>query len=406
MLHQIKKEVPMASTMKRSFLPKLNLARRARNMDKGGWRIAMCCRRPISILLATVALFVAASSVQAQSQYITPDGSGDITFTPGLRLQSRYTYDDENGNHDIFIRRTRLKAKGEAFDVARYYAEIKIDSVGRFEKDPKAQVENAWLDFTVMPELALRVGLYDVPFSRNALTSDSKQLLMDRSLIKGALADLGLADNTIGVLGHGRPFGGHFEYSVGIFDNEKFEKSGTTATKQSDKLMPAGRIVFHLLDPAKPLGYADYRGSYLGQGQRLSIGANSGYLSKARDGVNEFDLFGWGVDLFFNTGSFTLEAEYDRFMEDMSGGNPDIEGDGWYVQAGYLLRPAIELAARYQELDADRSVSDNRLQWTSVGLNIYIREHNLKIQTDYTFKREQGSDVENDMFQIQLQLDY
>ena len=143
--------------MKRSFLPKLNLAPRARNMDKAGWRIAMCCRRPIIILLATVALFVAASPVQAQSQYLTPDGAGDITFTPGLRLQSRYTYDDENGNHDFFIRRTRLKAKGEAFDIARYYAEIKIDSVGRFENDPKAQVENAWLDFTVIPELALRV---------------------------------------------------------------------------------------------------------------------------------------------------------------------------------------------------------------------------------------------------------
>jgi phosphate-selective porin OprO/OprP len=366
----------------------------------------MCCRRPISILLATVALFVAASPVQAQSQYVTPDGSGNITFTPGLRLQPRYTYDDENGNHDFFIRRTRLKAKGEVLDVARYYAEIKIDNVGRFEKDPKAQVENAWLGFTVIPELTFRVGLYDVPFSRNALTSDSKQLLMDRSLIKGALTDLGLADNTIGVLGHGRPFGGHFEYSVGIFDNEKFEKSGTTATKQSDQLMPAGRIVFHLLDPATPRGYADYRGSYIGQGQRLSIGANSAYLSKARDGVNEFDLYGWGADLFFNTGSFTLEAEYDWFKEDMRGGNPDIQGDGWYVQVGYLLRHAIEFAARYQELNADRSVSDNRLQWTSMGLNIYIREHNLKIQTDYTFKREQGSDVENDMFQIQLQLDY
>ena len=88
------------------------------------------------------------------------------------------------------------------------------------------------------------------------------------------------------------------------------------------------------------------------------------------------------------------------------GGDSDIQGYGWYVQGGYLCHRFIELAVRYQELEPDIHVSNDRLQWTSVGLNIYIREHNLKIQTDYTFKNEQGDDVDKDVFQIQLQLDY
>ena len=415
-------------------------------MYKANGFIARCCRRPFSILLATLALCVAAAPVQAQSPDVTPDGSGDspthaasdsasagdsvaltksltpvslgasgnITFTPGLRVQARYTYDDTDGNNDIFIKRFRLKAKGEVFGLAKYYTEIKVDNQGKSGTDGSAAVENAWLDFTIISDLAIRAGLYDLPFSRNALTSDSKLLLLDRSLIKGALTTLGLADNTVGVLAHGRPFGGHFEYSVGVFDNEKFE-DGDTGTKQSDELMPAGRIVVHVLDPATPGGYADYRGSYIGQGQRLSLGANSAYLGEARDGAKTFDLYAWGGDLFFNTGPFTLEAEYDRFTKDMSGGSPDINGDGWYVQGGYLLHrvlsvlpllPPIEVAARYQELDPDDSVTGDRLWWTSVGFNIYIREHHLKIQTDYTFKREQGINVENDLFQSQLQLDF
>ncbi|NUQ66034.1 MAG: hypothetical protein HUU20_26535, partial [Pirellulales bacterium] len=246
----------------------------------------------------------------------------------------------------------------------------------------------------------------------NALTSDSKLLVMDRSLIKEALTALGMADNTIGLLLHDRPLEGHFEYAVGIFDSVAFEKVGTTGTRQSDELMPAGRIALNLLDPMTPEdGYADYQGSYLGEGERLAIGANSAYLGDALSGLTEFDLYAWGADLFYNYGRFTFEAEYDWFTENMITANPDVQGDGWYVQGGYLLHRTIccalvELAARYQELDGNGVLFSDELQWTSLGMNIYIRQHNLKIQTDYTFKRERTVEIDNDMYQIQLQLDF
>lgn len=178
---------------------------------------------------------------------------GDITFKPGVRLQPRYEYDAFEGNNDFFIRRFRLKGSGTAFDIARYGTELKIDSTSRFGADPKAVVENAWLDFTLWEDLSyLRVGLYDLPFSRNALTSDSKLLFMNRSLIKGALTTQGFADNTVGLLLHGRPLDGLIEYDVGVFDNFVYEKFGPTGTREADQLMPAGRVVLHLLDPATP----------------------------------------------------------------------------------------------------------------------------------------------------------
>ena len=39
-------------------------------------------------------------------------------------------------------------------------------------------------------------------------------------------------------------------------------------------------------------------------------------------------------------------------------------------------------------------------------MNFYIRGQNLKVQTDYTIKREPGAQVDNNEFQIQLQLDF
>ena len=218
---------------------------------------------------------------------------------------------------------------------------------------------------------------------------------------------------------HGRPLDGHFEYSVGVFDNANYEKLGA-GTEESDELMMAGRVVAYLLDPmpvSKGItvlsnGYADYKESYLGEGQRLGIGANYAYLGEAFDTAvapTEFDLYAWGVDVFYNSGPWVLQAEYDWFKQDMSTGGTDLTGDGWYVQGGYLLGcigdAAIELAARHQQLNPE-DASEERLRWTSIGLNVYIHQHNLKVQTDYTWKDERAVENDNDVFQVQLQLDF
>jgi hypothetical protein len=87
------------------------------------------------------------------------------------------------------------------------------------------------------------VGLYDAHISRNSLTSDSKLLLMDRSLIKEFLTGIGFTDNTVGFMFHGRPHGGRFEWYAGLFDNIEFEFHSDDIDRESDKLMPAGRAV-------------------------------------------------------------------------------------------------------------------------------------------------------------------
>jgi len=330
--------------------------------------------------------------------HVTPD----ITFVPGLRVQGRYIHNDVQ-DHRFIVQRFRLKGSGAAYGIARYGAEMKIDNTGS-SGNTTAQVENAWLEIGTSPNLNLRAGLYDLPFSRVALTSDSKLLLMDRGLTKDAMTAQGLADNTIGALLHGRPCGGRFEYGAGLFQNVKFNEFP----------MPAARVAVNLLDPAPAGGYGDYRGSYNAQGRRLALGANTAYASNVQDGLNEYDLLGWGVDLFSNLGPVTLQAEYDRFSKDMSGAMPDVHTNGWYVQAGSVLPlehleppswlPQLELVARYEDLHDD--VVNDRFQWVTVGLNLYIRSHNLKLQTEYTMKRDGATPIGNDLIQVQLQLDF
>jgi hypothetical protein len=346
----------------------------------------------------------ATNSAKSTASFPPSYESNAITFTPGFRLQVRYIHDTESSKDEIFIARIRLKAKGELFHTVRYYVEYKFDTVARSGRDPVNGFENAWLEYSIVPDFAIRGGLYDVPFSRNALTSDSKLLFIDRSLIKDQLTSFGFADNTTGLLGHGRPFKGRVEYSVGIFNNEKFRKIHPEANR-SDHLMPAGRFVYHFLDPAPRGGYGDYQSSYVGKGKRLSIGANSAYLRKARDTVNEFNLLGWGTDVFFSNGPFSAEAEYDQLRKKLFR-NPDIQMDGWFAQAGYLVKERVEFAVRHQQLDPNALVANNQLRWTSVGSNIYFRKHNMKLQIDYTFRRGPGQIVKTNVLQMQMQVDY
>jgi hypothetical protein len=372
-------------------------------------------------------------------EFLTPHSQGEcgvITFKPGVRIQSRFLYNDFDNNNDFFVRRFRLKGKGNVFGMAQYGTELKVDSTGRVDTDPEPEaiVENAWLEFEIVPEsVNLRVGLYDAPFSRSSLQSDSDLLFMDRSLIKGTLTVLGFADNTIGLLLMGRPFDGQLEYMIGVFDDQQFEQFNfggvanlPIVTRNSGNLMTAGRVVWNLLDPATPgLGrYADYRGSWVGAGQRLAIAGNFACLADATFDVGagpteSSDISAWGVDLFFNSGPWVFQGEFDEFIEGGTVSHGAVHGMGWYVQGGYLLNyhqyvncechHAIEIAARFQEADtllpADGHLAERRA-WTSIGLNYYLRDHNLKIQTDCTIKRERDTEVDNDIFQMQLQLNY
>lgn len=331
-----------------------------------------------------------------------------ITFQPGYRIQTRYAYYESTHTNDIMVRRVRLKAKGNAFGIANYFVEIKFDNNGQVGKTPKPIVENAWLEFKLHKNVYMRVGRYDVPFTRSLLTSDSKLMLMNRSIVTGKLAKLGLVDNTEGVLLHGRPLNGHLEYSFGIFNNEVFEKANGQTAKWSKLLMPAGRLALNFFDKngkPKSSGYADYKASYIGKGKRLSIGVNAVSLHNVHDDTLQYNLTAFGTDLFANYNAFTFEAEYDMFKR-------NVNSNGWYAQVAYLLpfeigkKLKIEPNFRYQEFNKNNSISGEKINATSVGLNFYIRGHNLKAQMDYTIYGEETNELNNNVFEVQLQFDF
>lgn len=339
-----------------------------------------------------------------------------ITLDFGLRIQGRFVFDDGTDNQDMMLRRTRIKAMGDIYEFGNYFLELRADNINQDQADADVQLEAGFIDLTISEEHFLMIGLYDVPFSRGLLTGDSRLLFMDRGIIINELAGLGLVDNTVGVMAHGRPAGGKYEYAIGISDNRAFDADASFGSTGSNQLMPAGRLVANLLDPAPVDGYGDYRASYIGEGERLALGTNIASLGGATNGAGSIDIFAIGFDLFGNLGPWTYQGEFDTVRKNQTTGTgSDSRTSGWYLQTGYVLPFEVPFAGsnlkleptlRYQKLEPDSEVANDRSTWTSVGMNAYLKGHNLKLQMDFTMKDEQGPELANNTFMVQVQFDF
>lgn len=366
----------------------------------GGAQFAMLYFVALTLVVNIMVLLSADVLAESLPGY----ASDSFSFYPSIRIQGRYLYDEADRSHDLMLRRVRLKAGGEISKLLDYYVEIKADNIGRQGNKTTAKIESGWVELPWYQRGAVRIGQYDVPFSRNLLTSDSKLLLMDRALITDTLAKLGAVDNTVGVLIHARPLDQKLEYNFGLFENIKVDHRPSMNAMWSKQFMPAARLVWHVFDPPPAHGYADYRGSWLGEGRRLSFGLNAARLGSVHDGASRFNLSAWGMDAAAGLGAISLESEYDSFYA-------SHHGHGAYVQFGYYLKTpfrqvAIEPVFRFQSLDANTELAGDRKSQYAVGMNIYFDKHHLKLQSDYAFNREESGETRNDVFQIQLQLEF
>ncbi|NMM47429.1 porin [Marinigracilibium pacificum] len=80
-------------------------------------------------------------------------------------------------------------------------------------------------------------------------------------------------------------------------------------------------------------------------------------------------------------------------------------GNGFNAQMGYLFKNNFEIAGRYTEVNPNEETQKNKNQQYTVGLSKYIVGHKLKVQTDFSYiKEESKSDLLQYRFQFELTL--
>lgn len=292
-----------------------------------------------------IAALAAAMSAPVMAGTVTSDGADIVIKTKGGlevntvdgdygvkisgRIQLDYnTFDgvinsvvDETGS-DLFFRRGRLEVKGKAKDWG-YTVSYNLTNGGSIDQLHASY--NGWGNMA-----ALTWGQQKEHFGLEDTGSSKWITSMERALPANAF-DTG---NTAGVRLHGAT--DLLGYSVGAF------KEGIDAEDNALNWALTGRFVIRPVYSENAIvhlgvGYTTREGEFDAIDSRLGVRGDVNRVEAGYDGIagDEFEAFNVEVAGIF--GPLHVMSEY--FDGEISGaaGAPEIEANGYYVQAGWVI---------------------------------------------------------------------
>jgi len=295
-------------------------------------------------------------------------------------VQARYQgFQQSNVNNAFDLRRVRLDLRGDVTNSWSYDIYSEFAGTG-------VKLVDAYVTYRAGDWLKFSAGQFKIPFSIESLTSDSQLEFSDRSQVVEALVS-----RTKDVIGNsnGRDIGIEvngsfakiddyylFDYSLGLFNGAGYD----VTTDNNNHKDVGGRLTLH---PVKNLSLsADF---YNGLGNYGTPAANH---KRNRT----------GFDARYVWNGLSLTAEYDKGTDDV------IKRSGWYAQAAYFVIPKrLQLAAKYDTYDPNKVVITDKSNWYIGGVNYYFNEW-TRLTIDYSIRREQVTQVKNDLLNAQLQI--
>ena len=314
--------------------------------------------------------------------------------------------EDENGDDEFEIRRSRLIVEGEVDD---FYYRLSPDFGGS-----ETRLYDAYAGYKQSDALDLRVGKFKPSTGLERLKSGT-----DTTFTEYAMPTLLTPNRDIGVQASGAVFDKKLSYQAGVFNG--VEDDALLTSDSDDNKEFAGRL---FAEPVKGIGFGvagtwgEREGTAAAGDSLLPAYRTPGRLTFFRYSTGTFaDGDAWRVIPQANIyrGPFSLLGEYAISAQEVRNGvnTADLENKAWGVQAGWVLTGedasyksispenafdpsaghwgAWELAARYGQLDIDddaftgftsAATSASEAQNAGVVLNGYLNNH-VRVQVDY-----------------------
>jgi hypothetical protein len=315
---------------------------------------------------------------------------------------------------DFKIRRGRLRLKGTLTERVTAFLQTDLGS-GAGGSGYDWRVIDAWVSVKLDPLFTVYAGQNMVPASRQNLTSSGALLAIDRpginykTLTWGTRSVYAFANRTLGDADAGlrgevdvrdngaTAFGAtsltdelHFKYYLGVYDGIQLA--------DEDDLRYAGRVQLNIFDAESK--YFNLS-SYLGKKKTVGIGASYDMQDNvaACENMDNVDYSFYTVDVFADLpcgpGTITAEAAYE--MLDLDGATAldhdgiaetdgvnalQSEGEGYYVQAGYLVN-AWQPWVEFERWDSNATDDKGSYDLMRIGLTYYIKGHNANIKAGY-----------------------
>ncbi len=357
------------------------------------------CRRAL-MLTAALGAIMAPSMAQADDKVETDsDGltvrSGDFELNVGGRLHlDAAVFDhglDEGSEADV--RRARLELSAKFGDVIRIRADREFAKADGWR--------NLWIGITPVKGLEIRGGNQIVPFSMEDMGSSNTTALAERSLANALAPAFGLGGSV-------RYGSDNFTLAAGYFTDALDDEVGQSRVR-GDGFTVRGTFA----PVVKNDSYLHFGAAYENRsydltnpprftGVSASVLAPSLVRTGALDGAS--DLSAYNAEFAYARGPVQVQAQYIAATIDRVGLS-SLDYTGWYAQTSWMvtgekhrysrtsgtpLGPrigkkggAVELAARYSELDLDdASLDRGRASIANIGATWYINQ-NVRILANY-----------------------
>jgi len=302
----------------------------------------------------------------AQDASAPPPVTASRAFKLSGYTQIVATAQDE-GADGFTIRRSRFTLSAELVKNINFKATVDV------VKAPA--LYDAVVEIFVHEAASFRIGQFKVPFSLEMTTSSADIDTIDRSQAVNKLSpglDIGSSGRDIGAVVLGKA--AFLEYTLGVFNGAGINRADTNDSKDL-----AGRLIVRPLS-FLALGGSFYDGSYA---------ASAGAASVVRDRI--------GMDLALLRGPLMVKADF------ISAEDGPIMRRGWYVLAGYAFLPKIlQGVLKADSYDADTSVSGDRLDCWTAGLNWFIAGR-TKLMVNFALTRNESGHTVNKALLIQFQ---
>lgn len=329
-------------------------------------------------------------------------------------------------SQDFLVRRARLKFNGFVYNPKIEYklelglANRDMSGASEFTSNSPNYVMDAVVMWNFYENFSLWAGQTKLPGNVERVISSGNLQLVDRSMLNSEFN----IDRDMGIqLRHESKMGNKFLMREILAVSQGEGRNITTGNLGGHQY--TGRI--ELLPFGEFASSGEYSGGDLKREKTPKLmlastyninnnavktrGSQGSYM--ANDiGFYETDVNTLFVDAVFKYNGFSFMGEYakrdakDPFAKNSNGtltGAKVQEGQAYNLQAGYLFKSNYEVAARYTNVELNKTVTGkNPEKQFTLGLSRYIVGHKLKLQTDVSYL---SKDLGTDEVMWRLQMD-
>jgi phosphate-selective porin len=357
--------------------------------------VALCTKKGIwkgsALLLGLCAVSGAARAQSDAGTIVVRPAGSEPTLTLGGLIQGQFDGGDRgdarwtNDNDRFYLRRARLNATGKFLKEFDFRFEMDLAGSLGNSTGARAQLTDGYINWNRYTGANIRVGQFKTPFGFEQLYGDPRLYTIERTLVNDRLT----LNRQDGIQLGGSFLEKRFTYAIGTFngngannnfnDNDKFDAVGRVT------VLPWQGQLFG--DSASwSIGVNGFSAEDTALALSADLGVDSTPTTTDRDGIFSGKRRGYGIDSQLVTGRFELWAEYlnTRFEPENNIPSARFEADGGYVQASYFIVPKrFQVVLKAETFDPNTDLKDNETDTDTLGLNYYIKGHDLKIMLDY-----------------------